>query len=73
MIQRNRGLPVNSILGDNEFACLRDDIGSIHLDIAARNTHVPEIERSNQTIKECARTLVHGLPYTRLPILLYNT
>jgi len=51
-IYRNRGLPVNSIHGDNEFACLRDDIGSIHLDIAAPNTHVLEIERSNQIIKE---------------------
>ena len=47
VIYRNRGLPVNSIHDDNEFACIRDDIGSIHLDIAAPNTDVPEIERSN--------------------------
>ena len=47
VIYSNRGLPINSIHGDNEFACIRDDIGSIHLDIAAPNTHVPEIERSN--------------------------
>jgi len=46
-IYRNHGLPVNYIHCDNEFACLRDDIGSIHLDIAAPNTHVLEIERSN--------------------------
>jgi len=69
VIYKNRGLPINSIHGDNEFACIRDDIGSIHLDIAAPNTHVPEIERSNRTIKERARTLVHGLPYKRLTIL----
>jgi len=50
-IYRNRGLPVNSIHGDNEFSCLREDIGSIHLDIVAPNTNVPEIERSNRTIK----------------------
>jgi len=68
-IYNNHGLPINSIYGDNEFACIRDDIGSIHLDIAAPNTHVPEIEWSNQTIKEHAWTLVHGLPYKRLPIL----
>jgi len=33
------------------------------------NTHVPKIERSNWTIKERTQTLVHGLPYTRLPIV----
>jgi len=47
VIYRNCSLPINSIHGDNEFACIRDDIGSIHLDIAAPNTDVPEIERSN--------------------------
>jgi len=68
-IYKNRGLPIVSIHGDNEFACIRDDISPIHLDIAAPNTHVPEIERSNRTIKERARTLIHGLPYKRLPTL----
>jgi len=43
-IYKNHGLPIVSIHGDNEFACIQDDIGSIHLDIAAPNTHVPEIE-----------------------------
>jgi hypothetical protein len=33
------------------------------------SNYLPEIERSNQTIKECALTLVHGLPYTKLPML----
>ncbi|GAX20129.1 hypothetical protein FisN_17Lu131 [Fistulifera solaris] len=67
-IYKSRGLPVTAIHGDNEFACLRDDIGPVRLDIVAPNTHVPEIERSNRTIKERARTTIHGLPYTRLPI-----
>ena len=53
-----------------QWVCmLRDDIGSIHLEIEALNTHVPEIERSNWTIKQHAQTLVHGLTYTRLSIL----
>jgi hypothetical protein len=30
---------------------------------------VPEVERSIETIKERVRATVHGLPYTRLPIL----
>jgi len=68
-IYKNRGLPIVSIHGDNEFACIREDISPIHLDIAAPNMHVPEIERSNRTIKEHARTLIHGLPYKRLPTL----
>ena len=68
-IYKNRGLSVTSIHGDNEFACIRDSIGPIYLDIAAPHTHVPEIERSNRTIKERARTIIHGLPYKRLPTL----
>ncbi|GAX15524.1 hypothetical protein FisN_6Hu141 [Fistulifera solaris] len=66
-IYRSRGLPVTAIHGDNEFACLRDDLGPVVLDIVAPNTHVPEIERSNRTIKERARTTIHGLPYKKLP------
>jgi len=47
-IYKSHGLPVSSKYGDNEFVYLRDDIGSIHLDIVAPNIHVPEIESSNQ-------------------------
>ncbi|GAX19772.1 hypothetical protein FisN_3Hu001, partial [Fistulifera solaris] len=68
-IYKGRGLPVTAIHGDNDFACLRDDLGPVRLDIVAPNTHVPEIERSNRTIKERARTTIHGLPYTRLPVV----
>jgi hypothetical protein len=53
-IYRSRGLPVTAIHSDNEFACLCGDLGPVVLDIVAPNTHVPEIEQSNRTIKERA-------------------
>ena len=62
-----RGFELRSIHADNEFECIRDDVSPVHLDIVTANGHVPEIERSIRTMKEDARTVIHGMPFRRLP------
>jgi Reverse transcriptase (RNA-dependent DNA polymerase)/Zinc knuckle len=65
-----RGFTVTNIHGDNEFECVRYDILPCALNIVTADDHVGEIERSIRTIKERVRTLIHGLPFRRLPRLM---
>jgi acetolactate synthase regulatory subunit len=69
-VYRSRGFSVCDIHADNEFACIREDIRPIQLNIIPADSHVGEVERSIRTIKERLRSCVHGLPFKRLPILL---
>ena len=66
----SRGFRVCNLHVDNEFACIRDDIYPIHLNVVAADSHVGEVERSIRTVKERLRACVHGLPFKRLPKLL---
>lgn len=66
----SRGFAVCEIHADAEFACIREHVRPIHLDVVAADTHVGEVERSIRTIKERLRAAVHGLPFRRLPKLL---
>jgi len=61
--------PVHTILADNEFAALRQDLDShgIRLNIASKEEHVPEVERQIRVIKERARSIVQTLPYSKMP------
>jgi Reverse transcriptase (RNA-dependent DNA polymerase)/Zinc knuckle len=65
-----RGFTINDIHCDNEFACLRDLVRPIQLNVVPADSHVGEIERSIRTIKERLRSMVHGLPFKRLPKLM---
>jgi hypothetical protein len=65
-----RGLTVCDVHADNEFACIRDDIRPIAMNIVPADSHVGDIERSIRTIKERLRACVHGLPFKRLPKLM---
>ena len=45
---------------------------TIEMNIATADSHVGEVERSIRTIKERLRSLVHGLPFKRLPRLMIS-
>jgi hypothetical protein len=53
-----------------EFAFIRTDLQPIHFDITPNDAHVPEVERSIQTIKERVRADIQELPFKRLPKLI---
>ena len=65
-----RGFRVVEVRGDGEFKGLEADISPIRLEIVPQDGHVPEVERSIQTVKGATRTLTHGLPFRRFPKLL---
>ena len=49
---------------------MEEEFRPIHFNITALGEHVPEVERSIQTIKGDIRTLYHSMPYGRLPPLI---
>jgi hypothetical protein len=62
-------VPVHTILADNEFQALREDIEElgINVHVVSKDEHVPEVERQNRVIKERARAIVQTLPYKKIP------
>lgn len=60
---------VNTILADNEFKPLQEDIKEmgVNVHLVSKNKHVPEVERQNQVIKERAQGIVQTLPYSKIP------
>ena len=68
----SRGFRVDNIHGDNEFD--KEEIKRSQLPILfhiyGRDEHVGFIERSNRTIKNKARTMVHAAPYKFVPKLM---
>ena len=69
-IYRARGFVIEYICGDGQFECVRENVRPIHLNTSSAGEHVPEIERSIQTIKGDIRTMYHSLPYKKLPPLM---
>jgi hypothetical protein len=67
-----RGLTVCDVHADQEFACVREEIRPIAMNISTADTHVGDIERSIRTIKERLRSCVHGLPFRRLPKIMIS-
>jgi hypothetical protein len=61
--------PIHTILADNEFQALRQDIEElgVNVHVVTKEEHVPEVERQNRVIKERARAIVQTLPYKTLP------
>lgn len=64
-----RDNPVHTILADNEFYALREELENegVSVNVVAKEEHVPEVERQNRVIKERARAIVQTLPYMRIP------
>jgi hypothetical protein len=69
-LYQSRGFRIHDKHADSEFECIREHLLPINLNIVATDSHVSEVERSIQTIKERNRSMVHGLPYRRLPKLM---
>ena len=71
-IYGSRGFTVKVVNGDNEFACLKEDLLAIGitLNIAVANEHCPFVERRIRLIKERGRALRHTLQYNIMPKLL---
>ena len=62
-----RGITVTQINGDNQFACVQEDMQPIPMNIVAAGEHVPPAERSIWFIKDGSRFHVSRLPYRRYP------
>ena len=62
-----RGFVITAIRADGEFRFLASRYPSISFDFCAADDHVPDVERSIQTVKADLRTAVHGLPFKRYP------
>ena len=69
-LYHSRGFLISEIHCDHEFDCIKHDILPCQLNITPKDNHVGKIERSIHTIKERVRTIIHGLPFRRLPRLM---
>ena len=69
-LYENRGFRVTEIRGDGEFKGLEGVVSPRKLTIVPKDAHVPEVERSNRTVKNSLRTVTHGLPFRRIPKLM---
>jgi hypothetical protein len=61
--------PMHTILGDNEFEAIREDMMElgVEVNVTAKEEHVPEIERQHRVIKERAWAVIQTLPYKNIP------
>eukprot|EP00536_Pseudo-nitzschia_multiseries_P016322 jgi/Psemu1/45756/gm1.45756_g len=66
-----RGFIVTQLVGDNEFACVQDDLlqlqPPITINYSAHNEHEPFIKQDNQTSKERCHCTFAAIPSTRMP------
>ncbi len=62
-------LPIHTILVDNEFQTLKEEIEEIgvNVNVVAKDEHIPEEERQNRVIKGQARAAVQRLPHKKIP------
>ena len=68
-----REFKVSTILSDNEFSTLKEDVNKlwgITLNITSREEHIPLPERKIRVIKERFRSLLHSLPYRSIPRIM---
>jgi hypothetical protein len=69
-MNKSRGFNISDLHADMEFESIRNNVLPSRLNVTAGNNHVGEVERSIRTMKERARTTIHGLPFKRLPKLM---
>jgi hypothetical protein len=64
-----QGQPIHTILVDNEFQVLKEEIETlgVNINVVSKDEHVPEVERQNRVIKERVRAIVQTMPYQKLP------
>ena len=51
-LYRTKGFQITSINADKEFACLREEVRPMELDIYPTEDHAHEVERSIHNVKE---------------------
>ena len=66
-IYHARGIRIVTINADNEFKKAENDIRPIRLICCGTDEHIPEIERSIQTIKNNTRAARFALPFLAVP------
>ena len=66
-IYNARGFRIVEIHADNEFAKVERDVLPARMVCCGVDDHVPEIERSIQTMKNENRAVCHAMPYLCLP------
>jgi Reverse transcriptase (RNA-dependent DNA polymerase) len=69
-IYDSAGIRINTILCDNEFQPLMEELTDVYdvmVNYANPQEHVPEAERNNRAIKERFRSTFHRLPYKAIP------
>jgi Reverse transcriptase (RNA-dependent DNA polymerase) len=68
-IYSKRGFRIDTVLMDNQFVPLREELSDLHitLNTVANGEHVPEVERHIRTLKERVRSVYNVLPFQRLP------
>jgi hypothetical protein len=64
---KSRGSNISDLHANMEFECIRHNVLPSRLNVTAAANHVGEVKRSIQTMKERARTTIHGLHFKRLP------
>ena len=69
-VYQSRGFEIDHIHGDGQFECLRESVRPTNLHISAAGEHVPEVERSIQTIEDDSRATYHSLPFKQYPKIM---
>jgi hypothetical protein len=69
-VYRRAGFTVQTILMDNEFEKVRDQVPDVNMNVPAAEEHISEIERRIRVIKECSRGIICILPYPQLPQMM---
>jgi hypothetical protein len=66
----SRGFNISDLHANMEFECIQNNVLPSRLNVTAADNHVGEVELSIRTMKERARTTIHGLPFKRPPKLM---
>ena len=69
-IYHSRGFKIINMYADNELHKVKHEILPIRLECCEVDDHVPEVERSIQTVKNESRTLCHAMPYKCIPRIM---
>jgi len=64
---KTRSSNISDLHADMEFECIQNDVLPSRVNVTAGADHVGEVKQSIRTMKERARTTIHGLPFKRLP------
>ena len=67
------GITIDELLIDNEFACIRDHFSDIHVNLAAANEHVGDVENFIKVLKERCWCIANGLLFQYWPRVMITS